>query len=178
MAAVIRTPLDQENSSPPDDPASDVLRAARGAMAAHIDGSAKSLGKRSRGSQSGDAQKVESVFTCIDHIEVLFGLAGDLRQFLDALSKSKASHGSLRPAIDALEFMSSAGKARIVRLRSVTNNTSAKKQAAQAHSKLTKIERWRASNDQMQRRVFASLNPKGEQGAAIIKLSNFYFRKF
>ena len=160
MAAAVRDCPDKENAAPPDNPVADVLRTARNAMAAHVDGSARSSGKRSRGPRSSDAQKVESVFACIDRIESLFGLTEDLRLFLDAMSNSNASHGSLRPAINALEFISSAGKDQIVRLRSATNNTSAKKQAAQAHSKLTKIERWKVSNDQMQRRAFASLNPK------------------
>ena len=128
MAAAVRDSPDKENAAPPDNPVADVLRTVRNAMAAHVDGSARSSGKRSRGPRSSDAQKVESVFACIDRIESLFGLTEDLRLFLDAMSNSNASHGSLRPAINALEFISSAGKDQIVRLRSATNNTSAKKQ--------------------------------------------------
>ena len=42
----------------------------------------------------------------------------------------------------------------------MANNTKAKEGAAQAHNKLTKIKRWQANNNQLQRRVFASINPK------------------
>ena len=161
MASDVRTPHDLEDRRPLANLAVNVLQNARGARAPHIDGTAKLSNKRLRGPRSTDAQKLESMFITIDRIDAIFSLAEDLRQYLlSTCSNLNCSRSSLQLAIDALAFMGSESKVQMVRLRSVTNNTSAKKEASQAHSKLTKIERWRAKNDQMQRRAFASSNPK------------------
>ena len=105
-----------------------VLQNARGTRAPHIDGTVKLSNKRLRGPRSTDAQKLESMFTTIDRIDTMFSLAKDLWQYLlSVCSKSNCSQSSLQPAIDALAFMGSESKVQMVRLRSATNNTSAKK---------------------------------------------------
>ena len=128
MASDVRTSCDLEDRRPLTTLAANVLRNARGARAPHIDGTAKLSNKHLRGPRSTDAQKLESMFTTIDRIDAIFSLAEDLRQYLlSVCSKSDSSQSSLQPAINALAFMGSESKVQMVRLRSVTNNTSAKK---------------------------------------------------
>ena len=128
MASDVRTPCDLEDRRPLTTLAANVLRNARGARAPHIDGTAKLSNKHLRGPRSTDAQKLESMFTTIDRIDATFSLAEDLRQYLlSVCSKSDSSQSSLQPEINALAFMGSESKVQMVRLCSLTNNTSAKK---------------------------------------------------
>ena len=128
MASDVRTPHDLEDRRPLANLAVNVLQNARGARAPHIDGTAKLSNKRLRGPRSTDAQKLESVFITIDRIDAIFSLAEDLWQYLlSTCSNLSCSQSSLQLAIDALAFMGSESKVQMVRLRSVTNNTSAKK---------------------------------------------------
>ena len=129
MTSDVRTPHDLEDRRPLANLVVNVLQNARGARAPHIDGTAKLSNKRLRGPRSTDAQKLESMFITIDRIDAIFSLAEDLRQYLLSTCSNNlnCSRSSLQLAIDALAFMGSESKVQMVRLRSVTNNTSAKK---------------------------------------------------
>ena len=96
--------------------------------APHINGTAKLSNKRLRGPRSTDAQKNESMFVTIDRIEAKLSFVDDLWQYpLSTYSNLNGWCYSLEPTIDALAFMGSESKVQKVGLRTVTNNTSAKK---------------------------------------------------
>ena len=63
-------------------------------------------------------------------------------------------------ANEALKYVSSAGGSQLNKIRSVINNTKSKRMATQAHKKLTKDDRQRASHQQLQRRTLATINPR------------------
>ena len=52
----------KKNADPIDDLTANVRDAAITTMAAHVDGSSKSLKKRSRGAKSSDSEKIETLF--------------------------------------------------------------------------------------------------------------------
>ena len=104
------TTTDQENVSPVD-PVVNVRNDARKAMAMHIDGSTKESKKRARRDRLSDAEKIESVFTSSDCIESLVSLIDDVRFFLES------GHASTSIAIEALKYISSAGKVQLNQIR-------------------------------------------------------------
>ena len=62
LLALTVAAADQENVDPSIDIIANLRSSARGVRAAHIDGSAKEMRKRSRGLRSSDAEKIESLF--------------------------------------------------------------------------------------------------------------------
>jgi len=150
----ITPPTGQENV-PPIDPVVNVRKDARNAMALHIDGSAKESKTGTRRNRLSDPEKIESILASIDCIEALFNLVDDVRLFLESGNASSASI-----AIDALRYVSSAGNIRLGQIRKATDFTKSKAMAAQAHKKLTKAERQRTSDQQLQRRTLATTNPR------------------
>ena len=154
----------KENADPIDDLTANVRDAAITAMAAHVDGSAKSSKKRSRGAKSSDSKKIETLFQLIDNADCLMSLVYDVSQYLSSTPKNNISDRqqplSTSLAIDVLQFVSSEGKHQLKRMRASTNNTKAKSRAAQSHNKLTKSARQLSSSQEIQRRVLAPTNPR------------------
>lgn len=148
----------EENVDPFADVVDKVGSAARGALAAHVDGSSKDLNKRNRGPRMSDAAKIESLNASADGVEALFALVDNVRQCLSSVANG--GNASLSLPIDTLQFIASAGRQQLSDIRAAMNNTSAKRQAALAHSKLSKVERQRINDQQLQRQVLATTNPR------------------
>ena len=124
---------DQENAAPPIDPVANVCNAAHDAMAALIDRSARGSIPKRRRQRNSDTEKVESLYSSFDGLEVVLSLAEDVKQYLVSLTKNSnysISPGSIGPATDALDFMSSAEKKCLSDMRAKSNSTAAKSQAA------------------------------------------------
>ena len=126
----IVSPADQENVhpnvAPPLDALSNVRDAARVAVAAHIDGSAKNVSKRKRGPRDSDAEKIESLLSLIDGAETAFQLVADVMRYLSAVEHAPPSLGL---AVEALKFVTFAGKRQTESMRSAINSTKAKRNA-------------------------------------------------
>ena len=86
---------DQENAAPPIDPVANVRNATRDAMAALIDGSARGSIPKRRRQRNSDAEKVESLYSSFDGLEVVLSLAEDVKQYLVSLTKN--SNYSISP---------------------------------------------------------------------------------
>ena len=63
-------------------------------------------------------------------------------------------------AIEALHLAITAGRRQLEGTRLAINSTSAKQSAAQSHQKLTKLDRQRFGEQQLQRRALAPTNPR------------------
>ena len=153
-ATHVTPPMGQENV-PPIDPVVNVRNDARKAMALQIDGSAKDSKNGTQRNRLSDPEKIESIFVSIDCLEALLSLVDDVRLFLESGNASSASI-----AVDALKYVSSAGNVRLCLIQKATDFTKSKAMAAQAHKKLTKAERQRTSDQQLQRRTLATINPR------------------
>ena len=154
---------DQENVSPsanqenisPSAILANVRDTARIAIGNQIDGTAKNIRKGSRRERFSDAEKVERVYSLADGITASLDLVDDVVLYL---SSAPNSGNSL--AIEALKLASSAGKKQLGQVRCTIENTRSKPMAATAHSKLTKADKLRALNQQLQRRSLAPTNPR------------------
>ena len=155
---------DKENVDPLQDLTANVRGAAITAMAAHVDGLAKSSKKRSRGAKSSNSEKIEMLYQLVDNVKCLFLLVYDVSQYLLSTSKNSLTDRQqslpTNLAIDVLQFVLSEGKHQLKRMQAVTNNTKAKSRAAQSHNKLTKSDRQLSSSQEIQRRVLAPTNPR------------------
>ena len=164
----IVSPADQENVhpnvAPPLDALANVRDAARVAVAAHIDGSAKNVSKRKRGPRDSDAEKIESLLSLIDGAETAFQLVADVMRYLSAVEHAPPSLGL---AVEALKFATFAGKRQTESMRSAIDSTKAKRNANQAHRKLTSDGRLQFRDQQLQHRALTSTNPRKMLQAAI-----------
>ena len=79
---------DKENVDPLQDLTANVRGAAITAMAAHVDGLAKSSKKRSRGAKSSNSEKIEILYQLVDNVKCLFLLVYDVSQYLLSTSKN------------------------------------------------------------------------------------------
>ena len=153
LLALADAAADQENVDPSIDIIANVRSSARGVRAAHIDGSAKETRKRSRGPRSSDAEKIESLLCFIDGAETAFALADDVIQYLSSI-------GNLGLAVEALRLVTTTGTHQLNAIRKEVDYTKAKQNATQSHKKLTKVDRQRFGEEQLQRRVLAPANPR------------------
>ena len=145
---------DQENVSP-SIVLANIHSSARNAMAAQIDGTAKaSKRKGAHRERLSDAEKIERVFSLVDCMETNLSLIDDVVLFLSSDPNSREF------AIEAIKFVSSMGRRQLGQIRCVMDNTKSKSMAAVAHNKLTKVDKLRASDQQLQRRSLASTNTR------------------
>ena len=138
------TPADQENVYSLADPLVNVHSTARGARAAHIVGSAKEPGKRSRGPRNSDAEKIELLLSFVDRTETAFALTDNVKQYLSSIGNSGNSNStptSLGLVIEALKLVTSTDIQQLNGTRTAINNAKAKQNATQSHNKLTKDNR-------------------------------------
>ena len=78
-------------------PLANVRSNVREALAAHFDRFAQELGKRSRGLQSSDAEKVESFLCFVDGTETGFALVDDAKRHPLSIGNVGNSTGRQRP---------------------------------------------------------------------------------
>ena len=121
---------DQDNANPFADADANVRSAACGAVAAHNNGSANNLNKRSRGPQMSDVIKIKSLYTPVDALEAPFAITDDVGQSIS--STNNRGNASILLHIDALQFVSPTGRQHLNIIQASMNNTSAKSRAALA----------------------------------------------
>jgi flagellar hook-length control protein FliK len=121
------------------------------------------LGKRSRGPQNSDAEKVALLLYFVDGGEIAFALVNTATRYLSSISNVGNSNGpsaSVDIAIEALNLALAAGRRQLKGTRLAVDNTSAKQSATQSHKKLTQLDRQRFGKQQLQRRALAPTNPR------------------
>ena len=150
---------DQENVSPSVS-LENVRKAACNAMAEHIDGTAKESRKRDRRERFSDAEKVELVFSSIDRAKAALLLVDKVVLFL-----SSASNSGNALAVEALKLAPSAGRKQFEQIRWAMSNTKSKPLAAVAHSKLTKVAKQFAVDQQGWPRALGGRVRAGTRGA-------------
>ena len=106
-----------------------------------------------------DPTKIESLFHKFDGAGLLFNLADGARRYIESVG-SNAPPKSLTLVIEVLEFIASAGKQHLKEMRSMIDNTKAKRCASQSHNKINKRAMQLLSNQQLQRHVLTPTTPK------------------
>ena len=127
-------------------------------MAIHIDGSVIETKIGSHRDWFSDAEKIENVFSSIDGVEAVFSLVDDVVLCLESTSDPEGA--GLPVVVKAMKYALFAGRDQLSKIRLAIDNTKSKTWAPQAHKKLTKADRMRAADQQLQCRTLSTTNPR------------------
>ena len=116
----------KENVPPQDDSMAGILAdvhgTAKDAMAAQLNGSAKSAVKRCPGLRRDDPEKIEKLYVKFGGFDQLLKLTANVGSFIESISSVSTNNAtlnscSMKLAIDALEYVVSEGKQHLSDMR-------------------------------------------------------------
>ena len=148
----------EETASSVENVLADLTNQASTAVGQHLARANSNTSKRKRAPQQSDAEKIESLYNSIDVLRETSSLAESGLAYLKA-KKSQQNQSVLNPIITVLEYINQTNKDELKSIAKTANNTGAKKQAQQAHSKITKAARQEAASYAIQLQRLMQGNP-------------------
>lgn len=121
-----------------------------------------------RGRQSGE-MKIDSIYKSLDNMLAVVDLLENIKSFTEATSTATATdpNNTNNLVIEAIDFSANAIKEHIAIASTTLNNTKEKRSAGQAHTKLTKKDRYIAEHAKLELERAMKDNPTEALVAAI-----------
>ena len=120
-----------------------------------------------RGRLSG-AKKIDAIYKSLDNMQTIVDLLENVKSFTEATSNTRDKQSSMKDSLsEAIDLSTIAIKQHIITVSKTLDNTKERSAAEQAHSKLTKKDRYQAGHAKLEFERAMKNDPTEALGAAI-----------